>query len=190
MADNNQMPSATKLVRDALRADGSSSPDYDKIARDVISKIDKAEYESYLFEFIKLRIPHQINDGRNSAIKALQHHTPTFSAPEPEPQTFLDPDGPAPKLVRTPTNSAKVDAMRQRAFEERVTVADNARKMLKELTYEDCIWIVADRNSRSKQLSSAADMYQQFADALFSSGKTTLGELPDDFKRILNPKLV
>lgn len=190
MADINQMPSATKLVRDALRADGSPSPNYDKIARDVVAMIDPVEYESYLFEFIKLRIPSQISDGRNGALKAIQNHVPRFSAPEPEPQTFIGSDDDAPRLVRNPTNSAKIDAMRQRAFEERVTVGENSRKMLKELTYDDCIWIVADRKSRSKQLDSAADMYQEFADAIHASGKSTLGELPDEFKRILNPKLV
>lgn len=71
MADSNQMPSATKLVQDALRANGSSSPDYDEIARDVISMIDEVEYESYLFELIKLRVPLQINDGRNNAKPTL-----------------------------------------------------------------------------------------------------------------------
>lgn len=174
------LDSPNKLVRDALK-EADSDPNYGRVAQAVLDRIDPSDYAYYLLEFIKLRIPNQIANDRNTAIKQVQNYKPSMERPQSEPQTFIEIDAPAPPPVR----SAKMDAMRDLALQERVTVGAE-RKRLGELTYDDLMTIVDDRQARSGQLLASRDMYQAFAQALKQSGKRTLGEIPDEFKKLLN----
>lgn len=183
-------PSGKKLVRDELKADKSSNPNRDVLTQRVLDKIDPTDHEYYLFEFIKLQIGQQIFEDRNSREKAVANAkepaVDLTARPVSTPQTFIGIDDPAPALTRPkPTiNMAMVDARRAAALEERVTV-NGVDKFIRELTYEDCIWISNDRQKRASEMSKKSTQYQQFADAIKQSGKKTLGEIPDEYERIV-----
>lgn len=183
-----------QLIREALAAEGAN-PDYDKVVTTVLDSISPVDHKYYLGELIKLRIPSLRTTDRVQAFNSLRNYDATSEKPSgpllPEPQTVLDIDGPAPKLVREAPKSVKLDAIRSRVLGSRIPVEDGSTKFIKDMDYDDLLFVAQVRRDMAKANNSSADMYVTIADTLQNKGLTVVSELPDkDFDSLVNPSLI
>jgi len=162
-----------QVVRQTLKE--SDETNLNTLVDLVVSKLDPRDYETYLRQLLREKVTTEMGTNRNVAITRVKNDSGVdkYSTREPEPQTFIGVDDPAPKLV---VNNWRRDAIRDAFFNQLIPV-ENGVKRLSELTVDDIRYVARVRYAQADAVRNAAQAYDRLADEMVEKRVDRLGEL-------------